>query len=313
MSEAHQDAIQAEENPPKANGKEKPAKEGMAAKSDAVKSIIEAVTAFGNLLLIVVVLGYLWSNRSAVEHYASGWLDSANKLGFLGWSIERQASAEQAVAKILRDKPGLTDAKFAEGAIERAARNAPAIVGSRILWVDDHPSNNDSERNVLEALGIEVFPVKSTKDALTFLPVVRPDLVIGDVGRDTAEGNFPLRKCPAHYFATRQQGDPSALNEGLKQGEAQYAGFSLPETLPDDQAKYREYANPRIIFYSSNAGGISASQCARLVTNRPDVLMHSVISALEELRWEKLKKQPLAEKPAPEKPSAEKKGESPIR
>jgi hypothetical protein len=36
------------------------------------------------------------------------------------------------------------------------------------------------------------------------------------------------------------------------------------------------------------------------VTNRPDVLLHNVISALEEIRWEKLKKQPLSDR-QPEK------------
>ncbi|WP_439360536.1 hypothetical protein [Bradyrhizobium sp. DASA03007] len=131
MSEAHEQAIQAEKDPANLD-KERPVKGGVAAKSDAIKSAIEVVNEFGKLLLIMVVLGYL---RAAVECYASGWLESANKLGFLGWSIERQASAERAVAEILKDKPTLTDAKFAEGAIERAARNAPAIVGSRILWV----------------------------------------------------------------------------------------------------------------------------------------------------------------------------------
>jgi hypothetical protein len=198
MSEAHEHAIQTAKDPAKGDQKEKPAETGVAATGQAAKSLIEALTEFGKLVLIVVVLFFLWSNRANVERYASQWLDSANKLGFLGWSIERQISAEAAVAKIVKDKPELTNAKFAEGAIERAARNAPAIVGSRILWVDDHPSNNDLERNVLEALGIEVFSVKSTKDALTILPVVRPDLVIGDVGRDNGEVALPLRNCPAH-------------------------------------------------------------------------------------------------------------------
>jgi CheY-like chemotaxis protein len=299
MSEAHEDAIQTAKDPAKGDQKEKPAETGVAATGQAAKSLIEALTEFGKLVLIVVVLFFLWSNRANVERYASQWLDSANKLGFLGWSIERQISAEEAVAKIVNDKPELTNAKFAEGAIERAARNAPAIVGSRVMWVDDHSSNNDQERNVLEALGIEVFSVKSTKDALTILPVVKPDLVIGDVGRDNGEVALPLRNCPAHYFEAPGK-DLAAINAGLMQGNTQAVGFSLPEAIPVNQAKYRDHASPRIIFYSSSAGGMSASQCARLVTNRPDVLLHNVISALEEIRWEKLKKQPLSDR-QPEK------------
>ncbi|MGY4509306.1 DNA-binding NarL/FixJ family response regulator [Bradyrhizobium sp. USDA 3650] len=130
--------------------------------------------------------------------------------------------------------------KFAEGAIERAARNAPAIVGSRILWVDDHPSNNDLERNLLEALGIEVFTVKSNKEALTFLPVVRPDVVISDVGRDNEE-SLPLRNCPAHYYKATDRKDLAAVNADLMQGKTKDAGFSLPEAISAVDAKYTDH------------------------------------------------------------------------
>lgn len=237
MSDAHEAAIQAEKNPANAAPKLKPAETGVAAASQAAKSLLEALTEFGKLALVVLVLIFLWSNRAPVQNYAVQWLDSANKLGFLGWSIERQASAEEAVAKIAKDKSTLTNAKFAEGAIERAARNAPAIVGSRILWVDDHPSNNDLEREVLEALGIEVFPVKSNKEALTFLPVVRPDLVISDIGRDKEEA-LPLINCPAHYFAAPGKGDLAAVNIQLMHGKTTDAGFSLPEAIATVDSRY---------------------------------------------------------------------------
>jgi hypothetical protein len=39
-----------------------------------------------------------------------------------------------------------------------------------------------------------------------------------------------------------------------------------------------------VILFTAASGGISASACARIVTNRYDVLLQSVIGALEELR-----------------------------
>jgi CheY-like chemotaxis protein len=284
----------------------KPPENGAVAASHAVKSLVEAFTALGKLALIAVVLIFLWSNRTPVENYVTQWLDSANKVTLPGFSIERQVSAEKTIAEIKIKKGSLVDTELARGAITRASRNALAITGARILWVDDRPDNNKLERQVLETIGIEVFLAEDTKEALVLLPRVRPDLIISDIIRENDKAQ-PLKNCPAHYFQVPagMDADLAKINKDLLEGQSKATGFSTAEaiSITSTASDYTDHASPRIIFYAASAGTISASQCARLVTNRPAVLLNSVVSALEESRWEKLRKQPLAEK----EPIAEKK------
>lgn len=104
------------------------------------------------------------------------------------------------------------------------------------------------------------------------------------------------------------EADLATLNNDLLEGRTTITGFSDAEAIsgvPSLAREYAEYASPRIIFYTASSGAIS--QCARLVTSRPAVLLNAVVSALEELRWEKLKKQPLVEKQPDKNKQPEKK------
>ncbi|MDX8029902.1 TIR domain-containing protein [Lentzea sp. BCCO 10_0856] len=56
----------------------------------------------------------------------------------------------------------------------------------RILWVDDHPGNNQRERKVFESFGIEFTLARSTREALSVLDERRFGAIISDMGR--AEG-----------------------------------------------------------------------------------------------------------------------------
>ena len=66
---------------------------------------------------------------------------------------------------------------------------APLVIGEapdvrgRILWVDDHPDNNLTERSHFESLKVAVYIATNTKDALTLLSMYRYDAVISDMGR----------------------------------------------------------------------------------------------------------------------------------
>jgi len=308
MSEAHEAAVQAE-GLPKSDKKE-PAEAGVAATSQAVRSVVETLTELGKLVLVAVVLWLLWSNREPVQNYAVQWLDGASKVSFAGFSIERQTSAEKAIAEIKVKKGSLVDVDLARGAIARASRNAPAVQGARVLWVDDHPDNNMLEREVLKTIGIDVF-LADDKEALVLLPRIQPGLIISDITREKDQAQ-PLRNCPAHYFQMPEgvNGDLANLNQNLLEGRTKATGFSLAEAISNVSGlstSYTDHASPRIIFYAAASGTRSASQCARLVTNRPAVLLNSVVSALEEIRWEKLKKQPLVETTADKQRTADQK------
>jgi len=64
----------------------------------------------------------------------------------------------------------------------------PQNVKARILWVDDHPENNHTERQYLEQKKIGVYTTKTSSDALTLLSLYRYDAIITDMGR----GSDPL-------------------------------------------------------------------------------------------------------------------------
>ena len=54
---------------------------------------------------------------------------------------------------------------------------------SKVLWVDDCPSNNIYERQALEALGISFTLAKSTDEALDNISKQYFDAIISDMGR----------------------------------------------------------------------------------------------------------------------------------
>lgn len=64
----------------------------------------------------------------------------------------------------------------------------PHNVKARILWVDDHPENNQAERQFLEQKKIGVYTTKTSSDALTLLSLYSYDAIITDMGR----GSDPL-------------------------------------------------------------------------------------------------------------------------
>lgn len=88
---------------------------------------------------------------------------------------------------------------------------------AKILWVDDHPSNNMYERRSFESLGIHVALALSTEDALAQLQEGRTfDVIISDMGRPPdLEAGYTL------LGALRKK--------GIQTPFVIYAGSNLPE------------------------------------------------------------------------------------
>jgi CheY-like chemotaxis protein len=58
---------------------------------------------------------------------------------------------------------------------------------SRVLWVDDHPENNELEIRALNRLGVQVETVASNEEAEQAVRRNSYDLIISDIGRDEPE------------------------------------------------------------------------------------------------------------------------------
>jgi len=105
---------------------------------------------------------------------------------------------------------------------------ADQVSGLRILWVDDHPTNNEGPASALESLGARITYAASTEEGLDQIDKAPQgfDLVLSDMGRGTdykagvelveairAEGN----KIPVVIYCSRrgiQQFGQAAIKAG---------------------------------------------------------------------------------------------------
>lgn len=76
-------------------------------------------------------------------------------------------------------------ALYAQGEREKPVNKSEAhdAIG-RILWVDDHPKNNNVEKRYLEQHRIAVYQVASTDEALMLMQMYEYSAVISDMGRN---------------------------------------------------------------------------------------------------------------------------------
>jgi len=255
---------------------------------EGVSSILKALTGLGQVVLLGVVTAFFLLNWNFFRQ----WLVTMTHLEFLGLKFDRVA-AEEKFAEI--KKKG--DLPFAEAALVRAARVLPALNGARILWVDAHPENNRLERGILEDLGMHVQVSLSPEDALELVKHEQPrnfDVVISSVRFDD-KSRPPLRCCQVHFYDfpsayTREHSKNDLAEFNKVSNTSPQGGFALADQLANDYPQLiGNYQRSRIIFYTGGAAGVVTVRCARAVTNQADVLLHSVISVLEELRWERLR------------------------
>jgi CheY-like chemotaxis protein len=249
---------------------------------------------FGVLKLIALGALLLWI---AMDYdFLKDWMRDLTHAEVFGVKIDRAATDKAAseLDDLISDKkvadPDL-DREIALGAITRATHVAPAIVRAKVLWVDDEPSNNVRERRILEALRIDVTLVKTTAEAFRTLRRSPYDLIISDVWRKE-DVRVQLNRCRVHYFdypdeSLRQRyavGSQGLIDFNIAQNREGPAGFSMIEQLvPEDGMM-----NPPVIFYAGRQASTVRSLCGEKITNRVDVLLHAVVSALEEQRWNEL-------------------------
>lgn len=63
-------------------------------------------------------------------------------------------------------------------------KGEPADSIGRVLWVDDHPQNNTTERTYLERRHVAVYEVTTTEEALELLSMYKYGAVISDMNRN---------------------------------------------------------------------------------------------------------------------------------
>ena len=161
---------------------------------DGVTKLLEAVT---KMLAVIIwpaaVLYILARFGSQIGEFVSNVGEMKFKgAGFEATAKRRHSEAGAALVAATVSKPEenatpLSTAKAAKEAVQVVgdvnARTLRRIEGSRILWVDDRPSNNEYERQALEALGVRIVISASTDDALDKVRRQHFNAIISDMGR----------------------------------------------------------------------------------------------------------------------------------
>ncbi len=70
-----------------------------------------------------------------------------------------------------------------KGTMREERVDADRLRGKTILWVDDHPKNNEYPRSILEQAGVTFELRTDTNLAMDYLKSKRVDLIISDMGR----------------------------------------------------------------------------------------------------------------------------------
>jgi hypothetical protein len=118
-------------------------------------------------------------------------------------------------------------------------------------------------------------------------------LVISDMGRN--DKKVPLVFCSGAYYEFPKDVKPADYNRDVWRynvDELQKnppSGMAMAELLAAARPDlFADRQRPRIVFYTSSSGGRAANWCARTITNRPEVFLESVVSALASFRADKL-------------------------
>jgi CheY-like chemotaxis protein len=147
----------------------------------------ELVRVIPSALWVAVVLLALYLFREPIRSLL-GRLRSARLPGNveLNFGPALGRAVEAASKRLPESELGLTPQKV-EALLSRARLNADAVVGARVLWVDDEPEGNVWEREAIDALGISVRTARSTEEAEFYLEHGRLDLVVSDMTRPAEE------------------------------------------------------------------------------------------------------------------------------
>jgi CheY-like chemotaxis protein len=105
--------------------------------------------------------------------------------------------AEAKIAQAVRGADERTQALIGQAArrsvVDRLQRNADILSRARVLWVDDHPENNEPIVQLLRQYGTVVETATSNREAFSYLSGSRYDVVVSDVSRDDEGSNSDLK------------------------------------------------------------------------------------------------------------------------
>ncbi|MCE0763092.1 response regulator [Pseudonocardia kujensis] len=184
------------------------------------------------LVVFVVVLF-----RKSLTDLLSGSLTVKGPDGLeISASSRQQAATALTQATAAKGAPPM-DQKAALDHVDIAARTLQDLGGrARLLWVDDHPSNNLHEATAMETVGIDVELSPSTEDALERIQRNHYDVIVSDMERlQQPQAGYELlqklRSAGVHtpFIVYARSGRPEHFDEAVRHGAEGWA--DTPEQL----------------------------------------------------------------------------------
>ena len=137
-----------------------------------------------------------WRQRNKIGEIVSRTgLNTVEIPDILKIGFDPKAFAKQTYRKQEMNDPSPEDIEDIKEIATLAQSLKSLVAGRRILWVDNHPENNQTERKALVGWGVEVQTRRTTAEAMTELrdKKDRPfDLVLSDWFRDGKEEGLQL-------------------------------------------------------------------------------------------------------------------------
>jgi CheY-like chemotaxis protein len=143
-----------------------------------------------SILLVAVTYAAAQVGRKITDEVAAALWSKVKGAWSKAFAAEPQpADVTRASLGALETRiPGLEDTlqelMSQSPALRRLRRVQDAVAGARLLWVDDHPDWNTWEIACLEAAGVRIRTVETTRAALA-LARDDYDLIISDINRGT--------------------------------------------------------------------------------------------------------------------------------
>jgi len=287
----------------------------------ALQQIFDLIFSFLKIGLVAAFAMWIYAHQD----FAQQWLWSLSGGEVLGFKFAREViDRETATLEAAISKDYGFNNEAVKSALVRASRQAPAIVNSRVLWVDDKPLGNAPISDLLKKLKIIVVNATSTKEALDAMRVSPFDIIVTNVWRpnDKEYAERALTLCSVHYFDFPDEQTAAQSNGAddlrvmtpdtarvqalfrFNQNENQRppAGFALADIVLSSPGTSESL--PDVIFFSAVNAEVARPLCGYTITNRVDVLLNAIVSLLAQRHSDALARKPwepekTAEQPKP--------------
>ena len=178
---------------------------------------------------------------------------------------------------------------------EQLQQKPDNTVGTSVLWIDDRPDDNISERRAMEAYNVKFDLAKSTDEALIKLNKKRYDLIIGVTGTPLEPtGEYTLlrtlrsRKLTPYYIYTGP-GETEEISKARTDG-AQATTNTPTELNSRVLAVLESVSYPRVYFVADDAEFSSASELpASAMLQGDKVLLNQLFGVSKEaVPWDEI-------------------------